>query len=104
MGKRRFAGHMGPPYCSVVSGHESSKPFECSVKASFSHKSLLTQGVQDVSEPMHHRYFWCVILSMSTTARTPAVKAGSMLISGKSSIVPAMTVGNAGTLFIFHYI
>src|SRR3989344_198972 len=49
-----FAGHMRPPYRSVVAGYESSKPFECSVEASSSHKSLLTQGVQDVSEPMQH--------------------------------------------------
>ena len=45
--------HTVPPYRPVVAGYESSKPFECSVEAPSAHRSLLTQGVQDVSEPMH---------------------------------------------------
>ena len=44
--------HTVPPYRPVVAGYESSKPFECSVEAPSAHRSLLTQGVQDVSEPM----------------------------------------------------
>jgi hypothetical protein len=33
-------------------GHLLETP-ECAVEASSSHRSVLTQGVQDVSEPMH---------------------------------------------------
>src|SRR3989344_5322757 len=47
-----FVCHMLPPYRSVVTGYEV-KAFECRLEASSTHRSLLTQGVQYVSEPMH---------------------------------------------------
>src|SRR3989344_2071710 len=49
-----FVCHMLPPYRSVVTGYEV-KAFECRLEASSTHRSLLTQGVQYVSEPMHER-------------------------------------------------
>ena len=48
----RFVRHMLPPYCPVVAGYEPSKAFECRLETSFSHRSVVTQGVQYVSEPM----------------------------------------------------
>src|SRR3990167_6815910 len=56
--------HTVPPYRPVVAGYESSKPFECSVEAPSAHRSLLTQGVQDVSEPMQLPMYHLPMLSI----------------------------------------